>query len=466
MLFESSFRMPAINTNSASIFEVPLSSQKSLNIKYDYDAGFEAYQKNYAKAPKMIRTQNEASSFTVFDSSYFALAPNSDLDTLIFTNDRYHGVLNEGQLILNNKTELNKTTIQLGNALVDPYPNGIFYLSKQDNQLEIQVLSGNAEIGIYSADGKLKRTFLLTKFSQISAFDAFAEEGDMQIEKPVKTNELYQDFVSEKLIPTVSDIINSENIFTLNYKGQEIKPETENKLLSLFSGLSFNQKKRNYYTFLPFYIEINNILKKSQSTPVTENDIKSLKEIYLTEIANNTNAISQFREVVESKSQYIFAITADDNLYRLKVYLDTFLASSSPSSRALSELEDLYYLYPQNDFVTISESLERIKSIAPSLGKEDAIKILAILDNLAETTIQANSEDLFDTRAIISQKLTNTIEKTQFNSKTQQHLARLQNAYRLNQLTTSQIKGAFQKLLSTLDSSTQQSYQEFLLGLN
>ncbi len=463
---ETIFSRDLSSLSSDRLFTVNQKTQDQLSIKYDLDSEFQKYDRTIFKAPKVLATEDQIAGFTVMDSAYVVLGPESTLNTLKFLDDSYHGVLLEGSLLFDTSTELNKVTFQTANLLVKPFPSGRFYLSKQDSQIQLNILSGNAEVEIYSETGQLQRTILLSSYNQISAFDALAVEGDIEIEKPVKTVPLLEDALAQNLIPSVSSLIVNKDLFTINYKGENIKPESSNAVSGFLANLSFNQKRKDYYKILPFYIELNELLQKSTKSPITAQDTANLNQIYLAEISTDFSANAQFKDTLKKKYPYILAISPEDNAYELKLYLSEFLNFVSPAQKIMTGLQDLYSLYPANKIVTVSLVFEDINKQIPSIGKKDAKDIIAILDNIAETTIQANTKDLFDSRNLAFEKLTTTIEKVQFRTKTKQHLARLENAFKSNQLSTPQIKSAAESLLSTLDSGSQADYQQFLLSLS
>jgi hypothetical protein len=464
VLFELSLPNNGFIHSSPSSIQVLDNSVNSIFIQYDLNEKATKFVSQSRKAPKVILTNSQAGGLKLFDSTYMGLGQNTSLNTLIFMKNRYHGVLNKGQLILDTKTSSSNVTIQVGNASIRPYLNGLYYLSVIENEITIQVLNGNAELQIYSDSGELKRKIILSKYNQVKTFDSFAVEGDIKIEKPVKDNDFYTE-ISE-LIPSNQEKITSDAVFTLNYKGQTIKPSTNNKLGSVFSSMSFNQKRKDYYSISPFYIELNNLIQKSLKLPVSEQDTLKLNEIYLKEIANNINALKVFRVTLQEKYAYILSVNPDENLYQLKLYLLQYFNSLPSAIIILSELDDLYVLYPDEKLVQTNAIFDHLKLITQDIGKADAQNILAILDNLAETTIQSNTRDLFELRNDISTKLTTTIEKAQFRVNTQQHLLRLQSAHESQQLSSLQVKGAVESLLSTLDATSQSSYEQFLLSLN
>jgi hypothetical protein len=445
-------------------FSVAEKFQDNLAITYELGKSAQKFTLNSSLAPKIIQSNENPAQFKLFDSTYIALDAQTSLSTLVFTNDKYHSALTQGSILVSNATDLKTTTIQVGNIVVEPYLNGKFTLSNIDNQIEVQVLEGNAEVGVYSSEGKLQRKFLLAKYNMVSAFDGFAEEGEINIQKLVKNSPVSDSLSS--LIPTFGTLINTDSIFTLKYKGSEVKPTESSRLANTFSQASFNPKRKNYHYLAPFYSELNKVILKSQERPITDSDISKLRSIYGENIAGNVQALELFRNTLVEKYPYILAIRADDNLYKLKLFLDQYLTFVSPAAKTLSSLEDLYLLYPEGKIVQITEITDNIQNIIPELGKQDTLNIIAIIDNIVETTIQANSKDLYDLRTLASKNLTTTIEKTQFRTVSQQHMLRMQTAFNSNQLPTVQIKGAVTALLENLDSLGQARYQDFLLSLD
>lgn len=461
---EVSYPKSTLVTKSEAIFEVLPASYNNIAIQYDLNQKAEKFTVQNRKAPKNIFTGSNSGLLKFFDSVYIGLDSNTQINTLIFTKDRYHANLSSGQMVLDTNTSNFKTTMQVGNILINPYLNGIFYLAKIDNQITVQVAEGNAEVQVYSDDGLLKRKFILSKSNQITAFDSFAVEGEIQIQKPVADNPLLEDFKSE--IPNTSQKILADNVFTVKYKGQELSPSSRGALASVFSSLSFNKHRKNYNSITPFYIKINQLIQKSAKAPITEQDTLNLNNIYLSDIANNLDALEVFRKNLTEKYAYVLAVSPNDNLYQLKLFLLSYLNQVSPASIVLTQLNDLYVLYPESRLIQINSVFENLTVTVSSLAKNEAANILTIIDNLAETTIQANTRDLFEFRDLVSKKLTTTIEKAQYRIKTQQHLVRLQNAYTTEQLSVAQVRSAAELLISTLDATSQADYQDFLLSLN
>lgn len=445
-------------------FNVLESSKETVWLTYDFNQEPTLLQNNFA-APKIIQTKQDPATVRVLESSFIALGANTQLNTLVFTRDRYHAVLMDGELILNNLTENRQVSIQVGNTLLSPYPRGVYYLSKKDNNLEIHILKGNADIGVYSGNGNLSRQILLSRYNKISAFDAFPAEGDLEVEKPIIENRFFSEINELNLLPSIHQLIQTQNIFALTYKEQLVEPTTKSRLSSQLTNLSFNQQRRDFYSIANFYSELNSIINSAATQRVNGDQIPKLRAIYNTEIANNPSALNFFRSTLEEKYPFILAIRPNDNLFELKLYLQSLMRNIPPSEILISSLEDLYLLFPEGRTATIARTFENLRELVPAIGREDARKIISILDNLAETTVTANTRDLFEVRNLLSEKLSTTIERSQFRSKSRQHITRLQVIYRLNQLPTSTLRGATEALLLSLDSASQIEYQNFLLQL-
>lgn len=132
-----------------------LLDKNTAEIKYDFQSDFEEFDQNETKAPKYLQSKSEYPVFKFLEATYIGFDNNTLLRTLTFRKTRFHAELVEGAVILNNLAESKSVTLQVGNALLKPFHNGVYYVAKKNGEIKIQVISGNLEVGIYDGKGEL-----------------------------------------------------------------------------------------------------------------------------------------------------------------------------------------------------------------------------------------------------------------------------------------------------------------------
>jgi hypothetical protein len=466
LLVEASGNQQSVIGLKANSFEVNQSAAPNLQIQYEFNKPFQFYNPKNLRAPKVLKTNNQKASFKVLNASYIGLDANTELRTLVYKKNRFHAELINGSIIIDNQAESNLISFQVSNLLFNPYKNGIFAATFIDNQLTLQTLSGNLEVGVYDQEGKLKKRILLPKYSQVTAFDALPVEGEIEVKKPVSENELYKALLDSKLLPTLIAQIEKSNIFKLNYKGNEVLPENKLGFKAFLSNLSFNQNRKNYYDLYPFYLELNNIYQKSKTNPISETQLQNLNRIYIQQTVNNPTSADTFKANLNSGAPYLLSISPLEQLYPLKTKLVTIFDLGTPEQKTLTYLEDLYYLYSQDEQeVLILQIIENLNKEIGKLTTEQAKNIIDVIDNLVEISLNANQAEIYDIRNSLFQKLDSPLDRTLFRTKTIQHLARLKTIYASSQLPVREIKLATESLVKSLDPQNQIEYQDFILEL-
>ncbi len=442
-------------------------------IKYDFDEAYQDFDLNNNKAPKYIKTEQDPATLKFLNSAYLAIAPESELRTLVFTKNKFHAEIQSGKVILNNLTETSPITLQVSNVLVQPNMNSVILVSYIDSNLKVEVLKGNAVTTVYDEDGIQLRKINLATSNRISTFDSFAAEGDIQIEKPIEPDDFYLNTIENNLIPTDTDQIAISEVFNLTYKGRNITPSKINSISRLTSKFSFNQNLKNYNSMYPFFAEINEIIPYSNSNQAAPTDSKNLTsqqvnlliQTYLDLSKENPDAVKPFKNIIETKGLFILALGPDSPLYPLKEKFISIFKLGTDYQMVASHLEDLYTLYNDNDFLIIDKILSELEVLVKELSVEEAKSAIIIVDNILDITPKANSEEMYDFRNLFAEKLSNPLDRTLFRIKTIQHLERLESMIASNSITTSQIKKSVQILIKTLDLQSQTEYQKFLNNL-
>jgi hypothetical protein len=459
---EASFTDFKLVQSKVSLFDT-YSQSKGLQVRYDFNQQFSSFDINNNKAPKFLKTNDKSTTLKFLNSAYLSMAPMTELRTLVFTKNKYHAELQSGTIVLNNLTEKNPITIQVSNILIQPNLNSVSLISYLDGNLIVEVLSGNSIVAVYDEQGTQVRKLNLANSNRISAFDSFAVEGDIIIEKPIDPNPYYLELVESKLMPSATEQIAVSEVFNLTYKGRNVTPKNKSIFTNLSASLSFNQNLKNYNSMYPFFAEINQLVPGAVN--LDSKQVNKLIQTYLELSKENPDAVKPFKEIIEQKGLFILALSPESSLYPLKEKFTSIFELGTNFQIVAANLEDLYLLYIDDNYLAIDKVLTELEPLIPKLSNSEAKNALVIVDNILEITPKANTEELFQFRNLFLEKLNSPLDRTVYRIKTIQHLERLKSLADTNSITNSQIKRSVEILVKTLDLQSQTEYQEFLNNL-
>lgn len=466
---------PNVQLNTFSVYK----NSPDLQIKYDFNEPYKIYDPFNFKAPKLFKfsprniQNNILSNATVLkflESSYLALAENTELRTLVFTQKKFHAELIKGKVVLDNTTESKVITLQTSNILIEPSPHAVFLVSNIDGQILVQVYSGLVNVGVYSNQGEFIRKIQLATLNSISAFDSFAEVGEIEIVKPITVDDFFKFVVSENIIPSPEQKISINQVFSLTFKGRLITPNDSNWFSDLYSKLSFNQNFKDYISMYPFFAEINNYIELNNGSKLNQDNlnhsiVNKLIQTYLDLSIKNPTAVLPLKNIINQKGLYILALTPESSIYALKEKMVPVFDLSDKYRETLFSIQDLYSHYLSNNFLIIDSILTDIQESLTSLNSEETRSVLILIDNLLETTPKANTPELYAIRNEFYTNIKNPLERTVYRIKTIQHLERLSTMVESNTVSILQIKQSIEILVKTLDLKTQTEYIQFLDSL-
>ncbi len=366
--------------------------------------------------PTSLKANNNLSVINSFKDTRYVLSQDTELSTLIARNDdqRLHTKLESGQLILDaRQTSQSIQTIQVGNVFLKPFTNGIYYLSKSENNTTIGSIQGSFVLGVYGSNGSLQSTLLIHRYQEVN-FGSFLDPNSVEVSS-LSSNNFTDDFRFSQFYNIDQSVLEGE-LFTLTFKGKTLKATNSNPIQASLSPLNFNQRKENFLIVYPFYKKLEDAkqLIKANNTENLSQTLAEARQIYSAAITEDPTGQSLFRETANMNLQLISGLNPLSKYNSLKIFLaDTFsnsLDSVTALKLSLSLLEDINYGY-DNSKPDISVRSEQVllKVISSSGLKEiqtsDKINLVVVMDNIIDTYPQSLTSTLFRAREQVVQEI-------------------------------------------------------------
>lgn len=365
--------------------------------------------------PQTIKSNQDLAVLNALKDTRYILSNQTELQTLkaIFSEGRFHSKLEEGQVIFDaRQTSKSVQTIQVGNTFLKPFTNGIYYLSKNNNQYTIGSLQGSFTLGVYDGNGQLETTLLIHRYQEVN-FEGSLDPRNIQV-KSLSSNNLLDNFKFSEYYGLDQNVLEGE-LFQLTFKGKTVTPTDSKKIQASLSSLNFNQRKKNFLEVYPFYKKLEDAkqaIRRNQTDQVSL-ILAEARQIYTSSITENPESQSLYAETANANLELIAGLNPLSKYNILKIFLaDTFSSSLDNVSGlklALSLLEDINYGY-DNSKPDISVRSEQVLSkVVESQGLQDVdlsnkVNLVIVIDNIISTYPQALTSQLFSAReTIISQ---------------------------------------------------------------
>jgi hypothetical protein len=365
--------------------------------------------------PTQIQAQSELTAFNVMQDTRYIMDKDTELKTLIAKNSekRFHSKLETGRLIFDTRQTTNSIqTIQVGNTFLKPFTNGLYYISKNQNQITIGSLQGSFTLGVYDSSGNLADTLLIHRYQEVS-YDGFLNPDNLEIRSLSSVN-FIDNFRFSKYLSIDSNVLQGE-LFKLTFKGKTIQANQSKSIQASLAPLNFNQNKENFLHVYPFYKKLEDakqLIRSGNSESLTTTLVEA-RQIYNQTITDYPSSQTLFHETANKNLQLMSGLSPLSEYNTLKVFMADLFSSSLDSVTALklslSLLEDINYGYDNSkpDIAVRSEQVLRkvIQSGLPEIEVSNKINLIVVIDNILETYPQSFTQDLFMARELISQDI-------------------------------------------------------------
>lgn len=421
------------------------------------------FSANSNSLPTYFRA-NDNLTMTAFEDAFITMSQGTELRTLIFTKKKLHLQLIKGEAILDNRLSQNPVTIQVDNVMIKPYQKGVFYISKNETTT-LQSVYGQAQIGVYSKQGKLLSTTLLPRSNSYT----FTKEASSQIKPSPEPNQpaFYLASAEQNILADIQAKLDAKQLLHLQYKNRNIDPsDSSNFMPNLTQALTINSKKRNYLKLYSFAEQLKFAEASLLAGDISQGaiGIAEAKRTFSDQTSSSPSSLDTFKQFLQEIYSYYIALTPEQDLNSLKVYITdnhlNLLDSKYAKLAILSYIEDLFVDYARGRDTEAEVILDKITQLISkvNLDEDDSINLIAMIDNILIQHPKSNNASTYKLRSSLGDSLES---KEDYQDSSAAHLQRLQTYFDTQAIANQDIQESVAILINQVSTFDRLQYEDF-----